>query len=118
MKKTLIIACITCTGLLFGLTGCETQQAKSDASTATAAAGSQQAYEEALAGAKAAIEKAGTAGGEWRDTGKILDKAEEAAAAGDYATATKHANSAMFQAKMGYEQAQQQATTGNPSYLY
>ena len=121
MKKTLIVACIACSGLI-GLTGCETQQAKTDAgaskATASAPTTGQAGYEAALAAAKAEIKKADGMGGEWRDTGKLLKKADKAAAKGDFAAAIKLANSAAFQAKMGQEQAKAEAGVGNSGYLY
>lgn len=75
-------------------------------------------YEKALADAQAAIKIAASAGGEWRDTGKILKAAEEAAKAGDYDKAVKLANTAAFQGRMGAQQANEQVNAGNPAYLY
>lgn len=59
----------------------------------------------AIEAAKAAIAKAKSVGGLWRDTEKMLKKAEEAAKAGDNAKAIKLANQAREQAEMGYNQA-------------
>jgi len=65
----------------------------------------QVAAEKAIASAKAAIKKAASVGGEWRDTGKILKKAQAVFDKGDYAGATKQANKARRQAELGYKQA-------------
>lgn len=82
------------------------------------AAGDKGKYEAAMAAAKQAQQAAAKAGGEWRDIGKFLKQAEEAANKGDYDKAVKLANKAEFQAKAGREQATSQANAGNPSYLY
>ena len=74
--------------------------------------------EAAIAAAKAAQKAAGAAGGEWRDTGKIIKKAEKAAAEGNFADAVKHAKTAEDQGKLGKEQAMGQRGVGNPGYLY
>ena len=74
-------------------------------------------YETALASAKAEIKKAAAVGGEWRDTGALIKKAEAAAASGDYATAKKLADRARFEAEMGQTQAAEQRDVGDPGYL-
>ena len=125
MNKMLFIA--TLAVALTALSACTKEMTKTDtaakaeapAATAPALAGSdQEVYEAALAAAKAEIKKAAAVGGEWRDTGKILKKAEEAAAEGNYGTATKMAEKARFQAVKGQEQAASQVNVGNPGYLY
>ncbi len=110
MKRITLVATIALAGAL-GLAGCHGNGTKS------AANGDQAAYEAAVAEAKAEQKKAKSVDGEWRDIGKFLKKADAAAKKGDYATATKLANKAAFQAKMGQEQAASQANVGNPSYL-
>jgi hypothetical protein len=45
---------------------------------------------------------------EWRDTGKMLKKAKEAADKGDYASANKLAMKAEMQGKMAVAQAKEQ----------
>ena len=72
----------------------------------------------AIAAAKAAQKAAGAVGGEWRDTGKMIKKAEEAAAAGNYGEAEKLAKKAEAQGKLGKEQAMSQKDVGNAGYLY
>jgi len=125
MNKMLFIAALAVT--LTALSGCTKQTTKTDtaakaeapaASMAAPAGSGQEAYEAALAGAKAEIKKASAVGGEWRDTGKILKKAEKAAAEGNYGNATKMAEKAKFQAIKGQEQAASQVNVGNPAYLY
>ncbi len=63
------------------------------------------AAEQAIADAKAANAAAKAAGNEWRDTGKLIKKAESALAAGDEATAEKLANKARKQAETALQQA-------------
>lgn len=63
--------------------------------------------------AKAAIKKADSIGGSWRDTKKKhLKKAETAQAKGEYEDALKFAKKAKFEGEMGYKQAQEQAKAG------
>ncbi len=123
MKKVLFVAALA--ALIAGISGCNTQTAKADApakaETAVAAApsGSGQAgYDAAVAAAKAEIKKASSAGGEWRDTGKLMKKADKAASKGDFDKAIKLADKARVQAVLGQEQAASQVNAGNPGYLY
>jgi len=74
--------------------------------------------EAAIAAAKAAGKEAAAVGGEWRDTGKIMKKAAEEAAAGNYGSAEKLANKAKDQYMLGKDQAMSQKNVGNPGYLY
>ena len=74
-------------------------------------------YETIVAEAIAAKKKAASVKGEWRDIGKTLDKAEKAAAKGDYNSAIKLATTAKEQGHLGYKQAIAQQHAGNPSYL-
>ena len=74
-------------------------------------------YKEAAAAAKAAIKKAASAGGEWRDSGKILKKAAAADKKKDYAKAIKLAAQAQSQGEMGYTQAMAERGAQPPSYL-
>lgn len=109
---------------LSALSGCTKQTtktetaAKAEAPVAAPAGSEQQAYEASLAAAKAEIKKAHAVSGEWRDTGKILKKAEQAAVDGNYGNAMKLAEKAKFQAIRGQEQAAAEANAGNPGYLY
>ena len=84
----------------------------------SALAADQAAFTAAMAEAKAAVATANHAGGEWRDTGKIMKEAEKAAAAGDYDKAVMLANKAKLQGLLGAQQANEQANAGNPDYLY
>lgn len=85
--------------------------------SSTLLASGQADYEKALSNAKTEQKAAQAVGGEWRDTGKTLKKAETAAEEGNYGVATKLASKAEFQSKMGQEQAKSQANAGNPGYL-
>jgi hypothetical protein len=75
-------------------------------------------YEAALARTQAAVEKAASVEGEWRDIRwkkskkKYLPKAIEAAKAGDYEKALKLLKIAEFQANMGYKQAMAEKNAG------
>lgn len=73
--------------------------------------------EKAVADAKAAHEAAKAAGGEWRDTAKMLEGAEKALADGNFDEAEKLAAKAKFQYETAAEQAKSQADVGNPGYL-
>lgn len=80
-------------------------------------ANDQTAYDAALAAAKQAQKRASDVGGEWRDIGKTLNKAEKLAGSGDFAAAIKLTRKAEFQSKMGYEQAISQRGVGTPAYM-
>ena len=81
-------------------------------------AGGDVEFAQLLSEARAAQEKADDVGGEWRDVGKYLQEAEQAAASGDLAKARKLAQKARHQSEIGYEQAvAQQGKAGHPSYL-
>jgi hypothetical protein len=69
-------------------------------------------FETTYAAAKAAQKKAASVGGEWRDIGKFLKQAEQAAEGGDYAKAIVLTNKARFQGEMGYQQALAQKDAG------
>lgn len=84
----------------------------------TAIAADKGSAEAAIAAAKASQKAAGSVGGEWRDTGKIIKKAEKAAADGNYGDAEKLAKKAEAQGKLGKEQALSQKGVGNSGYLY
>ena len=55
--------------------------------------------------AKQALDKAGSVNGEWRDSRKILKKAQAAAKSGDYDKAMSLAKKAKSQGELGYKQA-------------
>jgi hypothetical protein len=110
MKRITLVATIALAGA-FGLAGCAGQGTKQ------AAVADQASYEAALAEANAEVKKAKAANGAWRDMGKFLKQADEAAKAGDYAKAIKLADKVKFQAQMGQKQAAAEANVGNPAYL-
>lgn len=76
------------------MTGCASTDESADSMTA----------EEAIAEAKAANAEAKAANFEWRDTGKLIAKAEAALAAGDEEGAIKLANKATAQARTAIAQ--------------
>jgi hypothetical protein len=67
-------------------------------------AGASPEAKQAISGAKAALAKAKANHWVWRDTGKILEKAEKAAAEGKNAEAIKMANTAKGQAELAVKQ--------------
>jgi len=64
--------------------------------------------EAAIAAAKEAQKQAASVGGEWRDTGKMIKKAEALLKAGKTDEATKMAEAAEAQGMLGYMQATSQ----------
>ena len=67
----------------------------------------------AISAAEAAVKKANSVDGLWRDTSsKFLKNAKAAAAKGDDATALKLAKKAKFEAEMGFKQAMSQEKAG------
>ena len=102
MKKLLTTAAFA----LFFAVGCagtpEVSHTKADADAAIAAA-------------KAATKKAAGVGFEWRDTGKMIKKAEAAAKAGDFNAAVKGAKKAERQSINAYAQYEENKNAG-PRY--
>jgi hypothetical protein len=78
----------------------------------------QVAAEQAIAAAKASLKKASSVGGEWRDSGKTVKKAEDAVAKGDYAAAMKLAKKAEKEGMMGQQQAEAEKNADIPQYVY
>jgi len=66
--------------------------------------------EEAIADAKAALKQADSVGGAWRDTSKMIEKAEELLAAGKTQEALELARDAEAQGMLGYMQATSQSS--------
>lgn len=97
MKKLLIIAAAV--GVI-GLVGCQTGPSPADS---------------IIAEAKKEMKVAKSMNFLWRDTGKILKKAEKARDDGDDAKAVKLAKKALFQAQQAQKQAKAQA---NPRVRY
>ena len=106
MKK-LIVAF----GLALFIAGC-------NATTSEKPASAKAQYEAALSNAQAAVDKAASVGGEWRDIRwkkpkkKYLPSAVKAAEAGDYEKALKLLDIVQFQAEAGYKQAMAQKNAG------
>ena len=76
------------------------------------------AYLQMLKAAREWQRQAHSVNGEWRDVQSLLDQAEQAALAGDYRYAIELAESARFQAEMGYRQMRAQEKVDNPPFLY
>ena len=72
----------------------------------------QEDYNAAVADAKKSLKDAKEAKYEWRDSGKILDKADKAAKAGDFTTAIKLANQAKHQGDLALAQSKMQENAG------
>lgn len=70
-----------------------------------AAPATEESANQAIAAAEMTTQQAGKAGFEWRDTGKMLDQAKEAAAKKEYAQALKLANKAKRQSENALLQA-------------
>lgn len=68
----------------------------------------QETAQQAIADAKSTNAQAKKMNAEWRDTGKIIKKAEKSFAAGEFANATKQANKARRQAENAMKQAKDQ----------
>lgn len=104
MRKTAILGA----GLLalLALGACESSGSKSDD---MAQAGGSSNIEQLINEADAAVKKADSIGGEWRDSGgKYLKEAKAALSKGDMDTAKKMAEKAKFEGEMGYQQAMEQ----------
>jgi len=67
--------------------------------------------------AKTDQKKAASVGGEWRDIGKMLKKAQKAKDSKNFVKAFELAQIASEQAKIGYKQAMDQQVFKAPSYL-
>lgn len=112
MKIRLILGLFAASAILLG--GCATSSTTPEAKSAEPSA-EMIAFQKSYDGVTAALKKASSVGGEWRDTGKIMKSAKAAAEAGDFAKAQKLIDSALFQAEMGYKQAMAQKDAG-PHY--
>lgn len=84
--------------------------------TPVAFAGGSSPVEDALADAHAATKRAADVGYEWRDTGKILKKAEQAATAGNDDQAIALARKAEEQSKDAYAQYQRYYKNAGPRF--
>lgn len=102
MKKLPTIVAATLLG--FSMTACAT----GDASKSAAAGGA----EAAISAAKAANKGAKSVGYEWRDTGKMIKKAEKLAKEGKTEEAIKLAKKAEMQGKVAQKQAASQKDAG------
>lgn len=118
MKKILTALSASIILVLSGCHGTPTKTAAAEAKPAAAASSAEVAYKAAHAAASAAIKKAGSVDGQWRDSGKMLKAAEKAAKSGSFYKAKILARKAGVQGQLGYTQAMEEKGTGNPGYLY
>ncbi|MEJ1365036.1 MAG: SoxXA-binding protein [Candidatus Sedimenticola sp. (ex Thyasira tokunagai)] len=72
---------------------------------------------DAITVAKAALKKAASVQSQWRDSGKLVKKAEAAVKKGDYAKAIKLAARATDEGDMAYRQGYEQRELYIPPYL-
>ncbi len=113
MKAIKQISVICFSLSLVACTSAPVKEEQQAASSKAAVVGEEQGEFEAIhAAAKQSLKAASAVGFQWRDSGKILKKAEKAAAAGDYKKATQLANTAREQGEFAQEQAKQQADAG------
>lgn len=114
MNKSVLFAAL----LLFVLAGCASSGGDKMAQEETMGPMTIDApsAEIAIAAADAAIKKAASVDGEWRDSGKFLKSAKKAMDAGDYETAINMANKARAEGEMGYAQAMGQKNAGPWSF--
>ncbi|RDH85037.1 MAG: SoxXA-binding protein [endosymbiont of Galathealinum brachiosum] len=89
------------------LSGCATS-----GSSGNSAAATKEGYNAALVNANKSLKAAAQANYVWRDSGKMLKKADKAAKKGDFETATKLANQAKRQGDMALAQSKEQAGAG------
>ncbi len=89
------------------ITGCASSGGSSASSSEA-----ESAYQQAMSEAKKALNDAHKANNVWRDSGKMLKKADEAAKTGDFETATKLALKAKRQGELAVLQAESQKNAG------
>ncbi|MES9881231.1 MAG: hypothetical protein ABW185_10160 [Sedimenticola sp.] len=96
--------------------GCVSQpQAQGDASPAVEPSAAN--AKSAIVAAKASLKKAGSVQATWRDSGKLVKKAEAAVKKGDFAGAIKLADRAADEGAMAYKQGADQKELYIPPYL-
>ena len=83
----------------------------------SASAADKQTAADAINSAVTAVQAAGKAGGEWRDSYKMIGKAKAAYQKGDYAKAAKLASEAKAQGELGVAQAEAEKNADVPSYI-
>jgi len=102
MKKQSFIKLVVTFGMVLGFTvGCA-DTSKKDAEAAAAAESA--SAKQSISSAKKANKKAKSVGFEWRDTGKLIKKAETSVKRGDNKGAMKLAGKAKTQAELAYKQ--------------
>ncbi|HDP88765.1 MAG TPA: SoxXA-binding protein [Thioalkalivibrio sp.] len=78
----------------------------------TQSSASEAEFTQAIAAAETSRQQAASVGGEWRDTGKLIEAARKAASEGKYDEALSLAEQARLEGMMGYEQAMGQQAAG------
>ena len=111
MKIRLILALLAAVTILLG--GCASTSSTSEAQSTPPE--EMAAFQKSYDNVEAAVRRADSVGGEWRDTGKFMKSAKAAAEAGDFTKAQKLLDTAMSEAEMGYDQAIAQKDAG-PHY--
>ncbi len=106
MKRLSIIKFIATAGMVLVLTvGCADTSKKDEAvDVAAEVAAEATEAQNAIAAAKTANKKVQSVGFAWRDTGKLIKKAEAAAKKGDSKGAMKLASKAKSEAELAYKQ--------------
>ncbi len=99
----LMLSAVLCTG--FGTVTAETVSPKAAETQA------------AIDAAEVARKKAAAVEGEWRDTGKMIKKAQSALKSGEFDKALKLANEAKAQGELGHDQAVSQKSASMKSYI-
>jgi hypothetical protein len=108
MKIKTVLAMLTLAlGLLAGPASVLAGGTKADAAMAA----------DTIAKAEAARKQAASVNGEWRDTGKFIKQAQQAAKAGEHDKAVKLAKKAEQEGRLGYAQQVSQSELKIPSYL-
>lgn len=113
MKAIKQITGICLTLSLVACTGTPVQEVKQSGGGEPPVVGEEQGeYEAVYAAAKQSLSNASAVGYQWRDSGKILKKAEKAAAEGNYEKATELASTAGMQGELAVAQSKEQANAG------
>jgi len=122
MKKSLFIGCSLLVAFSVGCTAnqtaCEKTAPEKEAKMMAKKAVPSCTKEVALIQhADEARKKAGSVGGEWRDTAKFIKQAHAAVKKGDCHKAEVLANKAIMEGNLGYDQAMSQKTIKMPKYF-
>jgi len=119
LKQVLMIASLlTASGLMSTAIAADAAAPKAEVKTEVKAdAANAESFKAAVDAAKVAKKAASTVGGEWRDIGKFLKKADALATDGNFAKAEKLAKKAESQAILGKAQMEGQSNIAFPAYF-